>query len=83
MQEQAAPFGQREGDRTDSARSRLDVCSATADADVGRFRNGTGSCGGGGGFVAPAGRCGSGESGAISVGVSGSCWDVIGSNWVA
>lgn len=88
MEEDTAPFGQREGHRTDSAENGLDArgsswstrCSATVDADVGCVRN----CGrGGGDSLSEAGHGGFVENGAIGGGVRGSCWDVIGSNGVA
>lgn len=56
------------------------LCSATVDAGVGCVC--ISSSGGGGGALAEAGHSGFVENRAISCGVSGSCWDVIGSNGV-
>lgn len=82
MEEDTAPFGQREGHGADSAADGLDAwsahCSATVDADVGRV-----SSNGGGDCLAEVGHSGCVENGAISGGAGGSRWDVIGSNGVA
>lgn len=81
MEENTAPFGQREGHGADSG---VDVrgsdskhCSATVDADVTCAGNVCSVL-----LLAQTGHSGFVENGAINSG-SGTCWDVIGSNGVA